>query len=256
MDEKLRVRITGNFADAVGSNPARGSVEDLAVTQDAARMVVFGNFTHAGGLRRRQVAMIQLPSSGPASVTGWATKRFDPGCSKKSGSYVRAVRFSPDGSYFVVATTGGYPGDRLCDTVSRWSTAARRPALNPTWIAYTGSDTLLSLAVTEGAVYVGGHQRWFNNPLARRKGPGAVPRPGLAALSPRKRGAVGVEPRTQPTWLRHHRDARHRDRVVDRQRHEHHRIAQADHLHTQEARLLPVGGWHGDASRAQGDAAR
>ena len=54
------------------------------------------------------------------------------------------------------------------------------------WVAYTGQDTLLSVAVTDTAVYVGGHQKW----MQRRRQSGAdqqagqVPRPGLAALDP------------------------------------------------------------------------
>ena len=50
---------------------------------------------------------------------------------------------------------------------------------------YTGSDSLYSVAVTGTAIYVGGHQRWLNNPnLLDKPGAGSVPRPGLAAVDP------------------------------------------------------------------------
>ena len=55
----------------------------------------------------------------------------------------------------------------------------------PTWINYTGGDTLHSVAATGAAVYVQGHQRWLDNPDGNNfAGPGAVPREGIGAINP------------------------------------------------------------------------
>jgi hypothetical protein len=48
----------------------------------------------------------------------------------------------------------------------------------------TGGDTIYSVAVTNRAVFVGGHFRWLNNPHGHNNpGPGAVSIRGLGALN-------------------------------------------------------------------------
>ncbi len=100
---------------------------------------------------------------------------------------MRDVDIAPDGSYFAVVTSGSYGGGppALCDTVARWETNVDGPDQQPTWVDYTGGDTLTSVALTGTAIYAGGHQRWMNNPfVGDAEGPGAVARSGIAAVDP------------------------------------------------------------------------
>jgi hypothetical protein len=85
----------------------------------------------------------------------------------------------------VVVTTGGRSHPRLlCDTAARFDVAGTGDH-GPRWVNHTGAYSLYSVSVTGPAVYVGGHQRWHNNPHGRKNaGPGAVPREGIAALHP------------------------------------------------------------------------
>jgi hypothetical protein len=163
-------------------------VAHIAVNPAGTRLVATGTFTQANGLDRNQIAMLNLTTP-RVSVSNWETNRFKPACAQRFDTYVRGVDFSPDGTYFVVATTGAWSGGpaagSICDSVSRWPAAATGTALQPTWVDYTGGDSLTQVAATGTAVYVGGHQRWMNNPFtADALGPGGVSRPGIAALDP------------------------------------------------------------------------
>ncbi len=130
--------------------------------------------------------MIDLTGPTAAVSTTWYTTQYTPICSPGAfDSYMRDVEMSPDGSFFVVATTGGPHSGTLCDTAARFETYAVGTSLTPTWVANSGGDTLWGVEVTRAAVYVGGHNRWMNNPSGSdRAGQGAVPRPGLSALDP------------------------------------------------------------------------
>jgi hypothetical protein len=159
---------------------------DLDVTADGRQMVVIGNFKTADNLPRDQVVQIDLTGTRAVVRPDWATQRYSPYCFNFAfDSYVRGVSYSPDGSYFVVAATGGGVGGTLCDAVARFETAATGTAIQPTWVDETGGDTVWGVTVTDNVIYVGGHQRWANNPNGvDRAQPGAVPRPGLMALEP------------------------------------------------------------------------
>jgi hypothetical protein len=136
------------------------------------------------GLQRDQIVMVDLTTT-PDSVFDWATTRFQQQCAAVFDTYMRDVDIAPDGSYFVIATTGAYRAGSLCDTASRWELGRTGSGQQPTWVDYTGGDTLYSVAITGPAVYVGGHQRWLNNLLrSGSAGPGAVAREGIAALDP------------------------------------------------------------------------
>ncbi len=166
---------------------ASARVNAMDISADGSRLVITGNFQQVAGQTRTQVAVIDLTTS-PASLSSWRTDRFGAtDCSSSFDTYTRDVDISPDGSYFVVVATGAWKGtNTLCDTASRWDLRASGPGLQPTWVDFTGGDTLSAVAVTDATVYVGGHQRWLNNANIPKesKGPDGVDRPGLGALDP------------------------------------------------------------------------
>ncbi len=187
-----------DFAD-----PRSGGVLNVYaadVTPDGSKMAVVGNFTTINGLGRYQIAQLDLTTS-PTSVANWQTDAYGNGCSGSFETYMRDVEYSPDGSFFVPVTTGAYNNTFLCDVAARWETSATGTNLQPTWTNYSGGDTLTAVAITDSAVYVGGHQRWMNNRYAAdRVGAGAVPREGLAALDPRSGATLTWNPTRNRGW--------------------------------------------------------
>ena len=165
LDPFINVQFAGHHNDS-GSG-AQGWVGpwDIDVTPNGATMVVIGNFKTADGLLRDQAAMIDLTGSRRVVDPNWATTRYSPYCYNWAfDSYVRGVSFSPDGSYFVINATGGGNGT-LCDTTARFETNVSGTNIQPTWVDWTGGDTVWGVTVTDAAVYIGGHNRWNNNPL-------------------------------------------------------------------------------------------
>jgi len=169
------------------------SVLELDSDTAGSRLVLIGNFRRVDGQLRQQVAMVDL---GARSLSPWSTARFPNGPSGASDAYpcyqvfdtqMRDVEFSPNGSFFVVVTTGGAPdrnANSLCDTTTRWETSGG-PGSTETWKNCTGGDTLYSVAVTNAAVYVGGHQRWLDNCGGRDNAvAGSFSAEGIGAINP------------------------------------------------------------------------
>ncbi|KRE62034.1 PKD domain-containing protein [Nostocoides sp. Soil756] len=184
LDASVGNQFMGHHNDSGSGAQGAVGIRDLDVTPDGSRLVVIGNFKTVDGLTRDQIALLDVSGATAVVRSDWRTRRYEPYCfSWAFDTYVRGVSFSPDGSFFVVATTGGPNAGTLCDTASRFETNGTGDDVQPTWTDYTGGDTLWGVTVTEEAVYVGGHQRWLNNSSgADSPGQGAVPRPGLAAL--------------------------------------------------------------------------
>ena len=204
-------------------NGGTTNIKRFDISPDGTHLVAVGNFTTVGGQTHAQLAMVDLPTNGVASVSSWNTDLFDashnPFCATVFDTFMRDIDFSPDGSYFVATATGAFGGGAgvgtLCDTATRWETAST--GNEPTWTDYTGGDTTYGVAVTGTAVYVGGHMRWENNPYqGDQAGPGAVPRTGIAALDP----VNGLPLSWNPTEGRRGSGAlRNVHRPVGRQRH-------------------------------------
>lgn len=203
VERYLSVQLSGhhNYGGMRGQDNAPVGARAMDVSPDHSTLVVVGNFTTADGRARDQIVRIALGSKSGTVDRGWATSAYTPQCHYWSyDSYVRDVAFAPSGSYFVVAATGGPTmTTTACDAVARFDTSASGSDVAPAWVAHTGGDSMLSVAVTKAAVYAGGHQRWLNNPTGQdNAGPGAVPRPGIAALDPRSGVPFAWNPARNP----------------------------------------------------------
>jgi hypothetical protein len=170
-------------------------VWEMDATTDGRYLVVLGNFLTVAGASRNQVAVIDLQSN---SLTPWQSPRTAYACGASVSFFFTDVEIAPTNDWFALSARGGYASPAstgLCDTVSRWELTPNSTSAQPTWVNYTGGDTLWSVAVTPAAVYVGGHQRWLNNPYCSNcAGPNAVSREGVGAVSPVDGSALAWNP--------------------------------------------------------------
>lgn len=179
------VQAAGSQSDSQTSWSTR--IYRFAVDPTQTRMVVIGSFTSIGGRPRQQAAMVDLGASA-ATVSPWysstgSVNSWNRDCITGMQWYTRDVDWAPDGSYFVIGTTGGGVTNTFCDTATRWE-GVGAPNQQPTWIQYTGGDTIHSVTVTDVAVFLSGHFRWLDNPEGRNSmGPGAARVQGLGAVN-------------------------------------------------------------------------
>jgi hypothetical protein len=167
-------------------------VRTFDINPAGTQLIAIGNFTTVSGVARDQIALINLGATSATLDTAWATDQYTAPCASQNfDTYPHDVQFSPDGTYFVVVSTGGLGGVNSdgtmasCDSAKRFESNATGTDVQPTWSEYDGRDSLWTVAITGTAVYVGGHERWMNNPLGNNfAAEGATPRPGIAALDP------------------------------------------------------------------------
>lgn len=195
---------TNYISNVVGGrlpNSNSAQVFKFDISSDGQHLVAVGNFTTVDNLARPRVFMLDLGATG-STLSGW---HYDPlalSCASTRTdaiAYVQDVDFAPNSTYFALASFGymyqtGQRGYQICDSVSRFETDNLSPT-QPTWINYTGGDSLKSVAVTGAAVYVQGHSRWLDNPYGQdSKGPGAVDRLGGGAVDPSTGMALSWNP--------------------------------------------------------------
>jgi hypothetical protein len=206
-DGFVHLGISGNYQfPGVVANATR--IYNLQLSHSGRLDLVEGDFTSVGGFGRQQVFMMDL-SGKTATVTGWTSPEFDGSageadpsdpnsagypyeCATVEPFYIQDAAWSPNDSEIYLAATGYHPngfptGDTprqgLCDAESAFP-AAQASVLHD-WVNYTGCDSLYSTAADASAVYIGGHERFADNPNGCDfQGTGGKAAPGMAGLDP------------------------------------------------------------------------
>ena len=162
------------------------SIKAFDITPDGSKLVAIGNFNTVDGQTRTSIAVWNTGGA-TATLRDWATQRYGDYCNQVFPTYLRDIDIAPNGKFFVVVTTGSYRGNvNLCDTAARWDLAGTGTNKQPSWVNYTGGDTLTGVEVTGPMAYLGGHMRWLNNPFrGDAAGSGAWPTEGLAVVDTR-----------------------------------------------------------------------
>lgn len=145
------------------------SVQELGLTHDGRKLLVVHTGRQIAGQDRYGVGLVDTTAK---SLLPWRTRLWEDNLSFVGGiQRVFAGDIAPDDSYFVV--TSGSGGDRppINDTAMAFPMAGG-DGVEPIWVSRM-FDSVYSVAITEVAVYVGGHFSWQESPTAN------VPWPGL-----------------------------------------------------------------------------
>ena len=160
--------VDGGFTIAVEGGIGVGgaiSVKGLAVTPDGRSLIVMAPAKFIGGEERFGLAKISLQGD-VATLQKWRTRLFEDNLARAGGQFwLRGFDLSPDGTYFVVTTSGG-------DRPPTNDVAIRFPVRGngsddvvPDWIT-RNFDSTYSVAIDDDVVYMGGHFQYTEAPGA------------------------------------------------------------------------------------------
>jgi hypothetical protein len=144
------------------------TVQALVLSPDDSKLLVVHTGRRIAGQDRYGVGLINTSTN---QLLPWRTRLWDDNLQFVGGiqrAYAGAI--SPDGQYFVV--TSGSGGDRppINDTAIAFPIAGNDD-VQPLWISRL-FDSVYSVAISETAVYVGGHFNYIESPTARDPWPG------------------------------------------------------------------------------------
>lgn len=144
------------------------TVQQLKLTHDESKLLVVHTGRKVAGQDRLGIAWIDTKTK---QLLPWRTRLWDQYLPVVGGvQRLYNADISPDDSYFVV--TSGSGGDRppISDTAVAFPVAGGDD-VQPLWVARC-FDSVYSVAITEKAVYLGGHFSWNESPTANQPWPG------------------------------------------------------------------------------------
>lgn len=155
------------ISGGLGPNGAL-TVQQLKLTHDESKLLVVHTGRKIAGQDRYGVGLIDTASK---QLLPWRTRLWDDNLQFVGGvQRVYGADIAPDDSYFVV--TSGSGGDRppINDTAVAFSFDGADHR-EPRWVS-RAFDSIYSVAITEVAVYIGGHFQFNESPTAPDPWPG------------------------------------------------------------------------------------
>ncbi len=162
---------SNNISGGIGVNGAL-SVAQLMLTHDNSKLIVVHTGRQIAGQDRLGVGIIDTATE---QLTPWRTQLWDENLARVGGvTRIYNGDVAPDDSYFVVTSGSGGDAPPISDVAIRYelSPAAMQNSNNqPTWIS-RNFDSTYSVAITEDAVYLGGHFQFLDDKSADNPYPG------------------------------------------------------------------------------------
>ncbi|MFZ0323750.1 MAG: hypothetical protein WAN48_06420, partial [Actinomycetes bacterium] len=144
------------------------TVQQLKLTHDETKLLVVHTARKVAGQDRLGVALIDTKTK---LLLPWRTRLWDDNLAKVGGvQRVYAGDIAPNDQYFVVSSGSGGDAPPISDTAVAFPIAGN-DYVQPLWVARC-FDSVYSVAITETAVYIGGHFNWNESPTANQPWPG------------------------------------------------------------------------------------
>ncbi len=144
------------------------TVQQLKLTHDDSKLLVVHTGRQIAGQDRLGIGLINTVTK---QLLPWRTRLWDDNLAIVGGvQRIYAGDIAPNDQYFVVGSGSG--GDRppISDTAVAFPIAGG-DFTEPLWVSRM-FDSVYSIAITEAAVYVGGHFGWNESPTADQPWPG------------------------------------------------------------------------------------